>query len=279
MPSNISVIIPTYNVSKTIDETLESIVNQTLKPDKIIIVDDKSTDDSWNKLSAWQKKHSDLIEIYQNKKNSGAAVTRNNCLSHVKTKYVAPIDADDLWHPDRLKIMKQHLEKTGNYGCLTDGYYIHDSKLDKSISLFEDNAKFPKDNLIDAPFIIKYPMPYSQYLCEIKKIHQIGGYNNQLRRSQDMDFLVRLLNTCGPLDFVKDKVYYYRADQPESLSGNKLKAAPWHLKFLRNRLKEDYSISLKLNIIIQICGVWYKYISHKYHLPKLHFLRKIRKNI
>src|SRR5690606_921167 len=98
----ISIITPCYNASKFLLETYESIKAQTYMDWEWIVVDDCSTDHSWEMLQKFSEEDT-RVKIFQNEKNLGAAVTRNKCLAEAQGEYYAFLDSDDLWHQEKLK--------------------------------------------------------------------------------------------------------------------------------------------------------------------------------
>ena len=104
--SSIDVIIPAYNASKYIAETIESVLAQTLLPNKIIIVDDGSTDDT---VEIVEKFYFDLIEVISIP-NGGVSQARNVGIHASNADYIAFLDADDLWEPEKLSAQAQALE-------------------------------------------------------------------------------------------------------------------------------------------------------------------------
>ena len=90
MIDDISIYIPVFNGEKTIIDCLKSIFKQTLKPKKILIINDNSTDNTKKIL----EKYLDKIEIINNEKNQGVSYSRNLAVNYLKTKYIASIDAD-----------------------------------------------------------------------------------------------------------------------------------------------------------------------------------------
>jgi glycosyltransferase involved in cell wall biosynthesis len=110
MKDYISVIIPCYNVEKYIDKCVESILNQTYKNLEIILVDDCSTDNTEEILA---EIHDDRIRFFRNEKNSGAAISRNKALREAKGQWIAYLDSDDLWMPEKLEKQIVFMEKNG----------------------------------------------------------------------------------------------------------------------------------------------------------------------
>ena len=104
----VSVIIPAYNAEKTLEETLNSVVSQSYKNIEVVVVDDGSTDRTAKIVEKFSQEHQNirLVQI----QNSGVAKARNAGIKESQGKYVAPIDADDLWHPKRIEMHVQALE-------------------------------------------------------------------------------------------------------------------------------------------------------------------------
>ena len=96
----VSVIMPSYNTAPYIEETVQSVLNQTYKNWELIIVDDCSTDETDDILSKFTDER---IRIYKNEKNSGAAVSRNKALREARGRWIAFLDSDDLWSPNKLE--------------------------------------------------------------------------------------------------------------------------------------------------------------------------------
>lgn len=107
----VSIITPTWNCESFIGETIQSIQAQTYQNWELIISDDCSTDNTKKVIEPYLQKDS-RIKYICNDKNSGAAITRNNALKVAKGKWIAFLDSDDLWLPDKLekqlKFMVEH---------------------------------------------------------------------------------------------------------------------------------------------------------------------------
>jgi len=88
--SEVSIYVPVYNGQNTIESCLNSILSQTVKPNKILVINDNSTDETAEIL----KKYSDKIEIINNEKNLGVSYIRNLATNYLKSKFIASIDAD-----------------------------------------------------------------------------------------------------------------------------------------------------------------------------------------
>ena len=98
----VSIIVPVYNAEKFIKDTINTVLQQTHQNFELILVDDCSNDAS---IQLIQQEKDKRIQLIKNKKNSGAAISRNNGIKIAKGKYLCFLDADDLW--DKQKIEKQ----------------------------------------------------------------------------------------------------------------------------------------------------------------------------
>lgn len=107
----VSVIIPTYNSSKFVLQTLQSIKNQTYKNWELLITDDCSTDETVDTINSFIK-NDERIKLFKLDNNSGTATARNHSIYHAKGRYIAFCDSDDRWKPNKLEVqiayMKEH---------------------------------------------------------------------------------------------------------------------------------------------------------------------------
>ncbi|WP_445490703.1 teichuronic acid biosynthesis protein TuaG [Niallia sp. 03133] len=107
----VSIIMPSYNSRKYIQESIHSVLQQTYKNWELIIVDDCSSDGSQVLLQELEKEDK-RIQVFYEKENGGAAVARNKALQQAKGRFVAFLDSDDRWKPNKLAVqiafMKQN---------------------------------------------------------------------------------------------------------------------------------------------------------------------------
>ena len=104
----VSIVMPSYNTAPYIKETIQSVLNQTYTNWELIIVDDCSTDNTDEVLS---EIHDERIKYFKNEKNSGAAVSRNKALREAKGQWIAYLDSDDLWMPEKLEKQINFMKK------------------------------------------------------------------------------------------------------------------------------------------------------------------------
>lgn len=114
----VSVITPSYNTARFIEETIKSVLAQTYTNWEMIIVDDCSTDNTDEVVKPYLS--DERIRYYKNEKNSGAAVSRNRALREARGRWIAFLDSDDLWFPEKLEKQISFMEKNG-YGFSCTG--------------------------------------------------------------------------------------------------------------------------------------------------------------
>lgn len=93
--SNLTIIVPCYNVEKYVEKSIKSILEQTYESIKIIAIDDCSTDKTFSKIKELQNKYPDKIQVYQNEENKGLAYTRNRGIKLADSEFIGFIDSDD----------------------------------------------------------------------------------------------------------------------------------------------------------------------------------------
>lgn len=108
----ISVITPAYNAEAYVAETIESVLAQTYTDWEMIIVDDCSTDRTYE-IAVRYSENDGRIKVIRHENNSGVAAARNTALDAASGDYVAFLDSDDMWFPDKLRIQYDFMEKHG----------------------------------------------------------------------------------------------------------------------------------------------------------------------
>lgn len=118
MDDLVSIIMPSFNTGKYITETIESVLAQSYKNWELIIVDDCSSDNTDEIVSTYLS--DDRIHYLKNEKNRGAAFSRNTALREAKGKWIAFLDSDDLWMPEKLEKQLSFMKSNGYFFSYTD---------------------------------------------------------------------------------------------------------------------------------------------------------------
>lgn len=113
----VSIIMPSYNTANFISESIESVIDQTYSSWELIIVDDCSTDKTDDVVKPYLK--DSRITYIKNDKNSGAAASRNRALREAKGKWIAFLDSDDLWMPEKLEKQIAFMKENGYHFSYT----------------------------------------------------------------------------------------------------------------------------------------------------------------
>ena len=106
----VSIIMPSWNTERFIAETIQSVINQTYTNWELLIVDDCSSDNTDEVVASFKDER---IKYFHNEKNSGAALTRNKAMREAKGEWIAFLDSDDLWTPEKLEHQIDFMKKNG----------------------------------------------------------------------------------------------------------------------------------------------------------------------
>lgn len=132
----VSIIVPVYNSEKFINDTIQTVKEQMYKNWELLLVNDCSTDNSENIIKKYVIEDN-RIKLINLEKNSGAAIARNTGIESAKGKYIAFLDADDLWKNEKLEKQIKFMEEN-NYDFTFTGYEFADesgNKLDKIVNV------------------------------------------------------------------------------------------------------------------------------------------------
>ena len=190
MKELISVYIPTKNRVKTLKKAINSVLRQSYKNFELIIVDDASTDETWEYLQTIKSKQ---IKIFRNDVSQGPQFCRNLAILNSRGKYITGLDDDDEFLPDRLeKLYNAYDEK---YAFVFSEYYIR--KANKLIL----KKNYNKNLLLLNDVLVNGNIVGNQVFTTKEKIINVGLFDEKLKAAQDYDMWIRLLK--------KYKVAYY----------------------------------------------------------------------
>ncbi|MBW4641978.1 MAG: glycosyltransferase family 2 protein [Goleter apudmare HA4340-LM2] len=206
----ISVIIPAYNAEHTIVETIQSVQQQTFQDFELIIIDDGSKDRT---LELLQTINDERLKFFSYE-NGGVAKARNRGISHANAEYIAFLDADDLWTPDKLELQLAALQKNPEAGVAYSWtYYLSDSP--KKV-LFPGNIVYFYGEVYAQLLVNNFLASGSNPLICRKVIESIGEFDPACTPCEDWDFYLRLATRCFFVVVPKHQILYRQSSNSSS---------------------------------------------------------------
>jgi len=209
MPDNkktlVSVVIPAYNGSEWIAETLESVLAQDFSDFEVIVVDDGSKDDTAAVVAGFGKR----VRYYR-KSNGGQGSARNLGIRAAKGEYIAFVDQDDLWMKEKLRLQVDLLIRTGKYWAYSDAITF-DSKSGKNLyRLSKKNRQYEGDIL--GPLFLSCFIPSPTPVIHRSVFEAVGYFDESeyLRNREDWDMWLRIASKYH-IGLISHPLAYYRA--------------------------------------------------------------------
>jgi glycosyltransferase involved in cell wall biosynthesis len=251
----ISVVIPTYNASQTILETLQSVQRQTLQNIEILVINDGSTDDLFEKLIMVTDPR---VKIFSYP-NGGLPVARNRGIQEAQGDYIAFIDADDLWTPDKLAKQLQALEANPRAGLAYSWTYFMEADGRK----FHSDRPIPfEGNVLEHLLVWNFLCHGSNPLIRRSVIEAVGGFDPSLPSAEDWDYWLRVASQWEFARVPEPQIYYRQSGSAMSAKvevmetaqltvvARAFERAPAALQYLKPRsLAKVYQYSAQLYLI------------------------------
>jgi glycosyltransferase involved in cell wall biosynthesis len=201
-----SVVIPAYNAERFLAAAIQSALAQSYPPAEVIVVDDGSTD---NTLQIAQSFGASVHCISQ--KNSGASTARNAGIQAARHEWIALLDADDLWHPEKLARQAEQIMAEPEVDLLyTSCQCFFEDRVEKL-------ALAPPASQIKQVLFDRVPFMPSSVVLSRAKILQIGGFNPAMRFVEDWEMWLRLVQAGARFAGLSEPLTYYRRS-PQGLS-------------------------------------------------------------
>lgn len=223
MEEMVSIIVPVFNGEKFINDTIKTVQEQTYQNWELLLVNDCSTDKS-KEIIEKQIKKDDRIKLITLERNSGAAIARNTGIEKAKGKYIAFLDADDIW--DKEKLEKQiNFIKKGNYTFAYTGYEFADEEGNKTGKI----VKVP-ESLTYKEALKNTTIFTSTVIFNVEILGKESIKMPNVRRGQDTATWWKVLKT-GVIAYGLNKNLSLYRRSSDTLSSNKIKALKrtWNL--------------------------------------------------
>ncbi|MBQ3583099.1 MAG: glycosyltransferase [Lachnospiraceae bacterium] len=218
----VSIIMPSYNSEKWIKESIESVQAQTYDNWELIISDDASTDKTVEIVEKEAETDS-RIRVLKSDNNQGAAKARNRALKRAKGRYIAYLDSDDLWVPEKLERQLKYMKKKNYAMCYTSYDIINgDGEFRKTIHI---PASITYDGYLKRPVTCSNTIVLDRAVIDDKLMIMPN-----IRRGQDGATWLQILKTGVVGHGLDETLAKYRRHEG-SLSNNKIKAVKriWYL--------------------------------------------------
>ncbi|EEB73891.1 glycosyltransferase family 2 protein [Thermococcus sp. AM4] len=222
----ISIILPTYNRGYIIGRTIRSVLDQTFKDFELIIIDDGSTDNTKNIVEIYKEKDN-RIRYIRHKRNLGANAARNTGIKKSRGEYIAFIDSDTIWKPQKLEIQIKIADNT------KENFVIYSRTIrkytKKTVIVPEDVNQGKKEGqLLDKILVLNF-IDMSSILVKKNMIKNSGLFDEKLPRLQDWDILIRLAEKYNFVYIPQTLVISYVLSDSISVDYCKLLKAEMHL--------------------------------------------------
>jgi glycosyltransferase involved in cell wall biosynthesis len=221
-PGLVSCIVPVYNGERYLAEALDSILGQSHQPLQVIVVDDGSTDGT----AAVAARYGERVEYYR-QPNAGAATARNLGLSLARGEFVAFLDADDLWHSDKLRRQVARFQARPELEmCLThaQNFWVPELR-EEQLSL----QHHPRAQAVPG---------YSSVtlLARHQLFEAVGSFNTALRLGESIDWFVRAAEYGAVVEVLPDVLVYRRVHSANSIRRRAVESRREYLAILKASL-------------------------------------------
>lgn len=246
----VSIIIPTYNRSEIVPETLDSVAAQTMQNFEVIVCDDGSTDDMESIVKNYDKR----FRILRLQHKGLPAIARNAGIISARGQFLAFLDSDDVWMPEKLEKQLLFAKRFPDLGLIgTNAYFMRGKEKTEEL-YFESSTTF-HTNIIEE-LLFRNLFICSSVLVKAHLIKKTGLFCEEhiLKPAEDYDLWMRFaaIADCG---YIAEPLLWYRTNQQVSVSmnHNPMALAKAHSAAVQRTEKftKKYSLSVSKKIIIK----------------------------
>lgn len=244
----VSIITPTYNCARFIEETIQSVLAQTYSDWELIISDDSSIDNTREVIAPYMEQDP-RIKYICNTTNSGAAVTRNNALKIAQGRWIAFLDSDDLWHPEKLERQLQFMQ-AHNYAFSYTAY----KEMDEQGHLLGRRVTGPAKISTFGMYAYCWPGCLTvMYDSEKVGLIQI----EDIKKNNDYAMWLKVIRNANCY-LLNETLATYRRRSGSISNHSYWNLIKWHYRLFREADKQSFPVALFWTIVNLGCGVWKK---------------------
>ena len=231
----VSIVTPSYNAENYIEETIRSVVEQSYENWELLIVDDISTDGTLDIIKRYANEDK-RIKYYVLKEKGGASLARNKAIRESNGKYIAFLDADDVWKADKLEKQVEFMEKY-DYDFTYHNYELINEKSERLSVLRKAPQKISYVRALIGCSI--------GCLSVIYNVERVGKVQiKRLDKRNDDALWFKILEKCKVGYLLDENLALYRVGNASLSSGSKVKLLKYHYKLYREA--QEYSVLASL---------------------------------
>lgn len=226
--------MPAYNSEAYITEAIQSVINQVHQNWELLVIDDASTDSTKEIVKAFAAKDS-RIQLLANATNSGTHHSRNKGIKAASGVYIAFLDADDLWKPEKLSKQLKVLSKPNVAACFS------------SYDLMDENGDLLHKKIQALPILHYEKLLKANYVGNLTGIYNVDIlgkiYCPQIAKRQDWALWLKVIDEGGPIEGLQESLAYYRL-RKNSISNNKFEMLKYNFKVYHQVLNFSFMKSI-----------------------------------
>ena len=251
----VSIITATYNTSSFIDRTIRSVQNQSFTDWEMLITDDCSKDNTVEIIKEMASKD-ERIKSFVLEKNSGAGVARNTSIEHAGGRFIAFLDGDDMWAPDKLEKQIAFMQKNDCAMSYTSYLTCDEQDVVTGIVVCPHKHTLADSKRDNKP-------GFSTVMYDTEKVGKV--FMSTLRKRQDWCLNMTVLKKCGTAFGLVEPLTYYRKGQ-ESLSKDKKSLAKYHVAVYQEVLGwSKLKATLWFLFVYMPCWSWKRFVVGLYN--------------
>jgi teichuronic acid biosynthesis glycosyltransferase TuaG len=222
----VSVIMPAYNSAQFIAAAIDSVLAQTWLHWELLVIDDGSTDDTVKIVENYARQYPN-IRILKNSTNQGTGAARNRGIKAATGRFIAFLDADDLWLPLKLEKQLKFMQEK-DLAMTFSSYYLMDEEGNPLHREVKALPELTYEKLLKSNYVGNLTGIY-----DVEKLGKV--YAPQIRKRQDWALWLEILKRLGSSIALTEPLAYYRVRR-DSVSGNKWKLLRHNFKIYRSFL-------------------------------------------
>ncbi|MBF2064472.1 MAG: glycosyltransferase [Calothrix sp. C42_A2020_038] len=223
----VSIVIPAYNTIKYLPDTLSSVWSQTFTDFEVLVVDDGSSDN----IQEWASQVTDPRFKFISQPNRGVSAARNTGILAARGKYIALLDADDIWAPTKLETHVACLDQNPQVGLVSSWTAMINAQGLPTGRLMKSTA----NGYVYKQLLVKNTIDCPSVLVRRSCFDKVGLFNTKIRYNEDWEMWIRIA-ACYQFSVIPEPLVYYR-QHPSSASKNWRLMQKGYAKVIRRAFK------------------------------------------